>query len=354
MESMDPAAIQPSSSGFEADLRARGAILNGRHVLHFGNREGELAALPTAPTVHPLLTDSLLLVSGADAEAFLQGQLSNDVRELDGRRAQLTAYCTPQGRMLATLLAWRAGDGYLLQLPRELADGIRVRLQRYVLRARVQVTDATAGKGLIGLGGPGAGTLLSELFGEAPGRPMATTDAGKSTLIALGDDLFELVTDTGQAILLWDHLVLHARPAGTQAWQWRLIAAPIPVITTATQEQFVPQMANLEQLGAISFSKGCYPGQEVVARSQYRGEVKRRLYRLHTQAFTADPGQSLYSADAQGQPVGVVVNAAPAPAGGQDLLAVVRTDRAEAGGLRLGSADGPVLQRLPLRHTDAA
>jgi folate-binding protein YgfZ len=256
--------------------------------------------------------------------------------------------------MLASLLAWRDGDGYLLQLPRELCDGIRTRLQRYVLRARVKLVDETTSKMLIGMGGPGTGGLISDLFGEAPPEPMAKVTANDATIIGLAPDLFELVIDASLAISLWDRLARRARPAGTPAWQWRLIGAPIPVITAATQEQFVPQMANLEQLGAVNFTKGCYPGQEIVARSQYRGEVKRRLFHFHVEAQIAAPGQPIYAADAAAQAVGVVVNAAPAPVGGYDILAVVRIDQAEDGGLHLGTADGPVLERLPLRQSDPA
>jgi folate-binding protein YgfZ len=122
-----------------------------------------------------------------------------------------------------------------------------------------------------------------------------------------------------------------------------LIQAGIPTITAATQEQFVPQMANLEQLGAVSFEKGCYPGQEIVARAQYRGEVKRRLYQLHAAADAAMPGQEVFRAS--GGACGTVVNAAPAPGGGVDLLAVVLTSAAAEGDLRLGDADGPALSR---------
>ena len=110
---------------------------------------------------------------------------------------------------------------------------------------------------------------------------------------------------------------------------------------------------SLEQLGAVNFTKGCYPGQEIVARSQYRGEVKRRLFRWHVEGEAPAPGQPIYSAEGPGQAVGVVVNAASAPTGGHDILAVVRIDQAEAGGLRLGKADGPALERLPLRLSDA-
>jgi hypothetical protein len=351
---MGPAAASPPQIlGFQADLRARGAALDGTQVLHFGDRAAELAALPRGPTVHPLTTDGLIGVSGADAAAFLQGQLTNDVHELDTGRAQLSAYCTPQGRILATLLVWRAGNAYLLQLPRELSDGIRTRLRRYVLRARVEVVDASASAVLLGLGGPGAAGLLGNLFGQSPAEPMAITHVSDATLICLGTDLFELAVEPQRATAVWDRLAQHATPAGTPGWQWRLIGAPIPVVTAPTQEQFVPQMANLEQLGAVNFSKGCYPGQEVVARSQYRGEVKRRLFRFHAELPTAAPGQPLYSGEVSGQAVGVVVNAAPAPSGGLDLLAVVRIDQAGSSSLRLGAPDGCLLRGLPLHQADS-
>jgi folate-binding protein YgfZ len=160
--------------------------------------------------------------------------------------------------------------------------------------------------------------------------------------ICLGSELYEVVVFGDGAPATWDRLSGLARPSGSRWWRWRLIQAGLPVITGATQELFVPQMANMAALGAVSFDKGCYPGQEIVARAQYRGQVKRRLVHLHAQAGAPQPGQALFAPPAAAA-VGTVVNAAPAPAGGFDLLAVVQDDSARRGTLRLGSADGPPL-----------
>ena len=134
-------------------------------------------------------------------------------------------------------------------------------------------------------------------------------------------------------------------------WDWLEIRAGIPVITAATQEAFVPQMVNLELLGGVSFQKGCYPGQEIVARSQYLGKLKRRMYLAHTDRDVAPgAGTQLYSRDLDGQPSGMVVSAAPAPGGGFDLLAVIQTTSADVHPIHLGTPDGPVLALEPLPY----
>ena len=143
---------------------------------------------------------------------------------------------------------------------------------------------------------------------------------------------------------IWDRLVPTLKPVGTPCWEWLDISRGLPWVTGPTQEAFVPQMANLELLGAINFKKGCYPGQEIVARAQYRGEVKRRLRLARVRSDTAPvPGQDLFSDDQAKQSAGTVVNAAPAPEGGFDLLAVVQLEAAASSTVRLGSPIGPVL-----------
>ena len=328
-----------------AYLARRGARFAPDDAVHFGDPTREQASLLTRPTVHPLVDTALVCASGADAAAFLQSQLSNDVALLDRPRAQLSTYCTAQGRMLAVLLLWRDEDTFLLQLPKALADGVRSRLQKYILRARVVLQEVSHRYASIGLGGVGAEAVVDESLGVVPVERMALVHTDTATCIRLTDTLFQITVQAQHAAQLWDQLSVRAQPVGTEGWSWRLIQAGIPTITAATQEHFVPQMANLEQLGAISFQKGCYPGQEIVARAQYRGEVKRRLYQLHAAADAATPGQEVFRAD--GGACGTVVNAAPAPEGGLDLLAVVLTSAAAEADLRLGTADGPGLSRWP-------
>ena len=327
-----------------SELRGAGAVLDATRVLHFGDPEGERAALAVSATVHPLVDWSVLRAGGADAQAFLQGQLSNDVSMLDSSHAQLSTYCTAQGRMLANMLVWHDAPDYFLQLPADIAAGVRSRLQKYVLRAAVTLIDATAQLRLLGLGGAGASAALAEFVDRVPAKPLAVARGPEVTVIRLHEDeLFEIAVPPAHWSVVWRRLTSKAQPAGTNGWRWRLIQAGLPVITAATQDQFVPQMANLEQLGAVSFTKGCYPGQEIVARAQYRGEVKRRMFRLHAPVAEPAAGQPVFQSSATA-PCGTIVNAAPAAGGGFDLLAVLSTIAAETGDLRLGGPDGGELR----------
>jgi tRNA-modifying protein YgfZ len=197
---------------------------------------------------------------------------------------------------------------------------------------------------LLGVAGPGATEALTEVFGRIPDRPMQTLrTSDDATLIHLGHSLYQLALPPQAAPDCWDRLARLAAPVGGLGWQWRLIQAGIPTITRATQDQFVPQMADMERVGAVSFHKGCYPGQEIVARAQYRGQVKRRLFRLHAQTDLAHAGQAVFRADDTAT-VGTVLNAAPAPGGGSDLLAVLLLDAADST-LTLGSPEGAALTR---------
>jgi folate-binding protein YgfZ len=308
---------------FHLHLHSRNARFAGAGVAHFGDAQGELAALSAGPTLHPLTTDGLLRVSGADAQAFLQGQLSNDIRALGPARAQLTTWCTPQGRMLATFLAWREDGDYWLQLPLELASTVHARLQRYVLRAQVTLADASASRALLGLAGPGAQDAVAALLDAVPTGPMQIVERAGARAVMLRAGLYQLVVPAEQSADAWDRIAQHARPAGTHGWDWHRIQACLPTITAATQDRFTPQMADQDRLGAVSFSKGCYPGQEIVARTQYLGQVKRRLFRVHAEASAMSAGQDILSG---GSVVGTLLNAAPAPHGGSDGLAVLQLD----------------------------
>ncbi|MFZ3262207.1 MAG: folate-binding protein, partial [Thiobacillus sp.] len=165
----------------------------------------------------------------------------------------------------------------------------------------------------------------------------------------LGDDKFVLSIAPERAAAVWQALRQSATPVGAPVWDWLRLSAGIPMIVAATQELFVPQMVNLEVIGGVSFQKGCYPGQEIVARSQYLGKLKRRMFLAHVDAEAA-PGDPLYSADMGGQATGTVVNAAPAPAGGFDVLAVAQVESANTQTLHLKAADGAALALKPLPY----
>jgi hypothetical protein len=334
------------STNWRQALAARGARIEDDRVTRFAQPGARPD--PAAPALTALLADGSILAVGEDALAFLQGQLSNDIEQISTARAQLAAYCTPKGRVLATLLLWRTDNGYALALPRELCEATRKRLQTYVLRSRVQLADASD-HAVLGLAGVGAMALAKSELGIALSSAYDVGSSGGLTATALPGDRVRVSTDVARGIETWDRLAGRCSLEGEDRWDACAIAAGVPAITSATQDQFTPHMLNLDLVGGVSFSKGCYTGQEIVARTQYLGQVKRRLARFATTG-RAVPGVAVY---AEGRAAGMVVNAASSPAGGSELLAVVPTHAAQrAAGevtLTLG-AEGPPLRLLPLPY----
>jgi tRNA-modifying protein YgfZ len=334
---------------WRSGLAERGARIVEDSVVAFHDRDRIAQAVTAGTTITPLLAEGLILASGEDAQAFLQGQLSNDVAQVSPGQSQLAAYCTPKGRVLATLLLWAPGEAYALQLPRELVERIAKRLQMYVLRSRVHLGVASDQMALVGVTGAEASDLVHRELGISPSSAYEVGSGDGVTAIALPGNRVQVVVKVERGIEIWDRLARHSTPAGQEVWDWPAVASGVPTITTATQDQFVPQMLNFELLGGVSFRKGCYPGQEIVARTQHLGQVKRRLARFAVPEG-AVAGATLL---ADGQPAGIVINATPSPDGGWELLAVVQIEAAHvnyAGApLRLG-AEGPVLRWLPLPY----
>lgn len=325
-------------------LAQHGAIFASGDSHHFGEPAAELDAAAHGTVVCALGQFATLRASGEDAQSFLQNLLSNDIRELDGRRAQWSSFNSAKGRMLATLLIWRDGEDYLLQLPAALSEAMRKKLAMYVLRAKVKISDASSEVVALGVSGPDAQTLLQRLGFGLPEQTLGVTADARASVIRLGEARFQLIATPETARPLWLALAQQARPAGSPCWDWLTIRAGIPVILPQTQEQFVPQMANFDLIGGINFKKGCYPGQEIVARMHYLGKLKRRMYLAHLESDSPpQPGDELFSADMGGQPSGMVVNSAAAPGGGHDVLAVVQTASRDTDTLHLSSLQGPAL-----------
>jgi len=179
------------------------------------------------------------------------------------------------------MLIWREGEDYLLQLPRLLCEPIRKKLGMYVLRAKVKITDAGDEIVTLGLSGANAREILRTQFGELPQQPFGVIGTTQGSVIKISDSRFLVSTPAPNAASLWTALGQRAQPVGSSCWDWLNIRSGIPVILPQTQEQFVAQMVNLELLGGVNFNKGCYPGQEIVARMQYLGKLKRRMYLAH-------------------------------------------------------------------------
>lgn len=266
----------------------------------------------------------LLQVAGEDARAFLHAQLTNDIENLKPGEARIAGWCSAKGRLLATFLVAPFSGGFLLQLSRDLVPVVAKRLSMFVLRSKVKITDATA---LWTQYGVWETTALG---------PMAVSERDGSITIAV---------EPGRSLVLADAASSARFSPKAPADDWALaeIRAGRVRVALASQDQFVPQMVNLELAGGVDFRKGCYPGQEIVARAQYRGAVKRRMVRLR--GATLQPGQELYSDDQPGQPSGTVVNAA-----GGESLAVLQTATLEArSAIRARPGDAP-LEILPLPY----
>jgi hypothetical protein len=330
-------------------LQTQGAAVDNDTVLHYGDAAAERGAAADGTVLADLSQLGVIAFRGDDAASFLQGQLTNDVRGLAPDAVQWNGYCSPKGRLLGNFLVWRQGEDYCLQLSRDILPAVLKRISMFILRAKVQGRDAGDETVRLVVAGKQAERAVATALGTVPEGSMRSVPTAHGQVIRVAEDKFVLSIAPEHAVAVWQTLRQTATPVGAPVWDWLRLSAGIPMIVAATQEQFVPQMVNLEVIGGVSFQKGCYPGQEIVARSQYLGKLKRRMFLAHSPAAAA-PGDSLYSADFADQASGTVVNAAPAPEGGWDVLAVVQVESANNQTLHLGSPDGHALSLKPLPY----
>ena len=329
-------------------LLTRGAAFDGPAVLTFGDPAGELAAARDAGVVCDLGPLAALRVAGPDATSFLQGQVTSDVQALAPGSLQLSAWCSPKGRVLANFIVRCIDAEHLeLLLPRLLLESVRKRLSMFILRSKVAIDDASGQTVRIGFGGPAALQRIAAAVGSVPALyRSAAIDGG--TIAALPGSRFIAFAAPAGAPALWERLT-GARAAGFPCWRWLTIRAGVPMILPPTQDQFIPQMINLDALGGISFEKGCYTGQEIVARTRYLGRLKERLALGHGDMVPA-PGARLYAPAFGDQPCGTVINANAAPGGGGEFLFVAQVTAIAGGVLRLDAVDGPAVSLLPLPY----
>lgn len=338
---------------WQAYLRDHHAVIENHCAAHFGDIAGERNATLHKTIIADLSSFGLIRFSGDDAATFLQSQLSCDMREIDTQNARYGCYCTPKGRILANFTLWQQDGGFLMQLPAGFIASIQKRLSMFVLRAKVQLTDVSDAWVQIGIAGTDAVSAIEKATGITchGDRSLQVLHGEKIHILRLQSNRLSLFTPSANAAALWQQLSQYAQPAGTSCWEWLTIQAGIPVILPETQEAFIPQMVNLDALGGVSFKKGCYPGQEIVARTQYLGKLKRRMVLAHIDTSeSVKPGDLLYSADMADQSSGTVVNAAPSPQGGVDMLAVVQQSSLDADSIHWLSPQGPALTVKPLPY----
>ena len=293
----------------------------------------------------------LIAFTGDDAVAFLHAQLTSDVVGLAVPATQYSGYCTPKGRLLATGLLWRLQDVVLLQLPAALREAIQSRLSQYSLRSRVKASDATPRYALFGISGANAAAAMHALVGPQESENHQIISRDGTMVMRVPGERYVVLTPREGADTVRATLDAHAAAASEESWTASEIAAGVPVITQASQEEYVPQMVNLDLIGAVSYSKGCYPGQEIVARTHYLGRLKQRMYRIALPpGVTPSVGDRLYS-DQFGaeQASGSIVDAVLREDGAAEALAVMQI-ASVARGLHYGSLDGPAVEVLPLPY----
>lgn len=336
-------------------LTDAGAEFKDNRVVHFGNPEREQEVALSGLVFADLEYMGVIAVHGQDAGSFLQSQFTNDTSTVSEHSSQLNAYCTPKGRILGLMRIFRQGDTWYLRLPADSIEVVIQRLRMFVMRADVTFEDVSENFLRIGVSGKTAGEELGTIATDMPIEVGDVTHNGDLTLVRVPGlhPRFEVyATSLDAACSLWDSLNVHGAPVGESAWRLLEIQAGVPNIFTATAELFVPQMTNLDVIKGVSFKKGCYPGQEIVARMQYLGTLKRRMYlgRIASDKI-ASPGDSLFPAGDNTQAVGRIVDAQPHPDGGQLALAVLQIASADAGDVFFGAADGPVFTLLALPYS---
>jgi folate-binding protein YgfZ len=292
--------------------------------------------------IAPLPHLGVIRAQGDDAASFLHNQLTQDFLLLQPGQARLAAFCSAKGRMQASFVGLTlAPQDIALIVSRDLLAPTLKRLSMFVLRAKVKLTDA------------GQDFVLRGLAGQAAMPPDASALAPWAHAQQAGAHRVGLYPADGQARALW------LAPAGTpeptgpaldpEVWQWGEVRSGVATLSAPAVEAFVPQMLNYESVGGVNFKKGCYPGQEVVARSQFRGTLKRRATLAHS-AAPLQAGQEIFHPDDVSQPCGLVAQAAPAPGGGFDAIVSLQTSAMDSGTLSAGAADGPALTLMPLPY----
>jgi folate-binding protein YgfZ len=341
-------------------LNDNGAEMEDGQVVSYGNLERERHMVHTGLVICDLSHQGLISVDGEEASDFLQGQLTNDIRNVSEQHSQLSAYCTHKGRMLANFRIFKRGESFYLRLPLSQLEATLKRISMFVLMSKVIIKDSSLSLIKMGLSGPSADQVLGDLLPGIPTEVDDTSQCNGLTIIKIAGPhpRYEIVGELDAVKKIWQQLDVHAAPVGAGCWESLDIQAGIPTIYPATSEAFVPQMTNMQVINGVSFKKGCYTGQEVVARMQYLGKLKRRMFRVHIDTDEpVQPADKLFAANSDtAQGTGQIVSAQPDPDGGYMALAVINIADTENGQLKLHNENGPAvsLQDLPYQIEEKA
>ncbi|MEN8213096.1 MAG: folate-binding protein [Pseudomonadota bacterium] len=298
-----------------------------------------------------LTTLGVIRASGEDSEHFLQGQLSNDISAVSAGHSQLDGYCTPKGRMIANMRVLSHQGDFLLLLPKERLAPVLQRLGMYILMSKVTLTDVSDEMQIMGLYGDCAAALSESELPAGSDDCITAEDNVSIVRIAADAPRCLLIGSAGSLEDRSRQLAATTTPGSEEEWRLLDIRAGLPTVYDATAEAFVPQMLNMHLVNGVSFTKGCYTGQEVVARMHYLGKLKRRMYRVGVAGECPAAGAALYSAASQsGQGSGTIVMSAPSGEQTCEALAVIEAASIAAGDVRLHDENGARLEFLQLPY----
>lgn len=333
-------------------LKDAGAVIEEGQVLDYGSPVRETKVALSGSVMADLSHYGLIAVRGKDARTFLQGQLTNDITKVNEGHSQISGYCNPKGRLIALFHIFLRGDAYYLQLPEERVEPVMQRLQKYILMSQVTLENASDSLVRMACSGSDSETALADLVDTLPAKTYEACRAGDLTLIRLPENgiapRYAIHGDGPAMEKAWTVLDARAAPIGAMAWERLEIRAGIPEVYPPTAEEYIPQTVNLELLNGVSFTKGCYTGQEIVTRLQHRGKTKRRMYRVTIASDSLPaPGTTLHPC-AGGAAVGTIVRSAPTGDSNSDALAVLMMEHTGEA-LCLPSLDGATvtLESLP-------
>ena len=303
-----------------------GAEFEGDSLVSFGNPERERRIPPQGDILCDLSHFGLISVTGADAVTFLQGQLTNDIRQVTETQSQFSAWCTAKGRALATFFVTQRQGVYYLSVSRDLLEPTLKRLRMYVLRSKVVLEDASTSLVHFGYAAPDGDEHLKAILGKAPENAYDTVQVNNLTIMRQPAPIprFKILGELEEARKLWQRLNVNAACVGRSSWEYFNIRSGVPMVTLASTEAWVPQMINLHLINGVSFTKGCFPGQEVVARLKYLGKSKRQMYRIGIPHCINVPAVGTDFASDTDPAAGTILNAARNPDGYVEALAVMK------------------------------
>ncbi|CAK0774260.1 tRNA-modifying protein YgfZ [Gammaproteobacteria bacterium] len=324
-------------------------------MIDSGNPTQECVTVVSNDVMADLSQEGLIGVEGADATTFLQGQFTCDLHEIGLNMSRLGAWCNPKGRVRVTFRVFQRNEGFYLALPAECVESTLLQLRKYILRSKVVLRNASREWIRLGCSGPTIDEGLRQVFSTLPSVPDQVVQEGTTTIIRLRgpSPRFEVLGENETLLQVWNTLkAANTVAIGVSAWSTLEVLSGVPAITQATTEIFVPHMLNLPEIGAVSFRKGCYTGQEIVARTQYLGKSKRRLYLAWIPVLELPrPGDPLWAPTGEEeQHPGQIVNVAPAPEGGSLVLAVIAVADAQEGKIHLRDRDGHLLELRTLPY----